>query len=174
MRKFWFTLRAKTGSFSWIFINDRIKRVTKLLKKLEAKRNKMLKTTLQFAFNFIPGYKTSAPKELRFKTLCLKCYRYFYFQPSVAMLKGENIAYTNCTHCNQEHISVVYPELPTGKTANSYLKTEFEITRNQFLEIIQTTALQIGLSEFNFNNPKNDLEKFYEEFLKMSDPKTIN
>lgn len=174
LRKFLFTLRAKTGTFSSIFINDRIKRATKLLKKLEAKRNKLLIPTVQFALNFIPGYKTKSPRESNFKTFCPKCYRYFYLKPSAVMLKGENIAHTNCKYCNEELVSIVYPELETGRTANSYMKIEFEKTRKQFLDFIKNIAFQIGLDSFDFNNPKNDLEKIYEEILRKSDPKTIN
>lgn len=166
MRKSSVTLKAKIATW-------RLNRVNKKIVKLIAEREKSLMPTVKLAVSMIPTFKSNPPKEKRFKTLCTKCYRYFFFEPSVEMLKGKNIAYTNCTHCNQELVSFVSPELETGKEAVSWLKSEHKEKMKVFDDFVLSLSKQLGIDLSDKKNEKRNLELLYKQLLDNSNTSSL-
>ena len=158
IRKFSVTLKAKIATFRVNYINKRIA-------KLIAAREKSLMPTVKFAVSLIPAFRSNPPKEKRLKTLCTKCYRYFFFEPSLEMLNGKNIAYTNCTHCNQELVSFASPELETAKEAVSWLKSEHKEKMKVFDGFVLSISTQLGIDLSDKKNEKGNLELLYKQLF---------
>ncbi len=168
MRKFFITVRSKIPGLKLKLLGKRKVRLQMQLVKVEADINSILFPTITLAISMIPGYRSNPPKEKRFKTLCSKCYNYYFFEPSAAMLRGENIAFTNCTHCNQELVSFVSPELETGKEAVSWLKSEHKEKVKELNNFVLSLGAQLGIDLSDKKNEKTNFELLYKKLLDNS------
>jgi hypothetical protein len=168
MRKFFIDWRIKYSLFTIKFLEIRKLKLQKALLKIEEQIYSIVYPSVSLAASIARGNKNNPPKEKLFKTFCPKCYRYFFIEPSKAMLKGYNIAYANCSHCNQELVSFASPELETGKVAISWLRADEKRKKEELFAFVEMIAERDRTKLSDVSNNNISLQNYYKQILDSS------